>query len=338
MTLAFDKTVSTSAVLDLIDAAYGLSIIASDAQLPDRSHFTNPESRVDEQVLIDIWQHLESNSKMPYYGLIIGQHINPNAKGLLASLVSQCETMREAFNTFVKYLSWMSPSEAWELTTKGDEIELIFTLEQTKNYPVSTIERSMSAFVCWARFLRGKPVPISRANFTFDKPEYHDFFTAIFGENIHFSSAKSSISFSHTLLDKVLVSHNPYLKGLLEGKLKQNIIEHESLKIPINKKIVNDLVLTLLPEHKATIDEVCRRLCLSRQTLYRHLKKDETDFKSILDNARKLESIKLLSFTGNSIQLISDKLGYKEVSSFYTAFSRWYGVSVSQYRKTLLPK
>jgi AraC-like DNA-binding protein len=338
MTFAFDNTVSTSSVLDLIDAAYGLSIIAADSQLPNRAQFTNPEGRVNEQVLIDIWQHLERHAKIPCYGLMIGQHINPNAKGLLASVVSQCETMSEAFNTFVKYLSWMSPSEAWQLKMSGDGVELIFTLEHAKNYPVSAIERSMSALVNWASFLSGEIVNVIRADFEFEKPEYHDFFASTFGENIHFSSSKNSIFLSNTLLDKALVNHNPYLRDLLEDNLKQNIIQLESFKSPVNKQAVNELVLILLPEHKATIDEVCRHFFISRQTLYRHLKKDSTDFKSILEEARKFESVKLLSLPENSIQSVSDKLGYKDVSSFYAAFSRWYGESASQYRKALLQK
>ncbi len=336
MTLAFDKTVSTSAVLDLIDAAYSLSILGSDTQLPQRGLFTDPEGRVNEQVLIDIWRSLDQNTKIPCYGLMIGQHINPTSKGLLASLVSQCETMRDAFNTFVKYLDWMSPSEEWELNTCGDEIEVIFTLQASKKYPVSAIERSMSAFICWASFLSGEAVNVLSANFEFDKPDYHALFRASFGQNVHFSSSKNSISFCKTLLDKVLVSHNPYLKKMLEEKLAKNITQCDPLKIPINKDIINDLVLTLLPKHKATIDVVCSQLSISRQTLYRHLKKDNTDFKSILDNARKSESVKLLALTDNTIQLVSEKLGYKEVSSFYTAFFRWYGMGVSQYRKALL--
>jgi len=336
MTLAFDQTVSTSAVLDLIDAAYSLSIVGGDSQLPQRGQFSDPEGRVNEQVLIDIWQQLEKNTKIPCYGLMIGQHINPASKGLLASLVTQCETMRDAYNTFVKYLDWMSPSEEWQLRARDNEIELIFSLQPQKKYPVSAIERSMSAFVCWASFLSGEAVNVIRANFEFDKPDYHALFRVSFGQNIHFSSSKNSIIFCKTLLDKTLVSHNPYLKGLLEDKLTKNITQFSPLKKTINKHIINDLVLILLPEHKATIEVVCSQLSISRQTLYRHLKKENTDFKSILDNARKSESVKLLSLTENTIQVVSEKLGYKEVSSFYTAFFRWYGLSVSQYRKTLL--
>jgi len=338
MSLAFDKTVSASAVLDLIDAAYSLSILGSDTQLPQRGLFSDPEGRVNEQVLIDIWQCLDHNSKIPCYGLMIGQHINPVSKGLLASLVSQCETMRDAFNTFVKYLGWMSPSEGWQLKKRGNEIEVFFTLQAQKKYPTSAIERSMSAFVCWASFLSGEAVNVIRADFEFDKPEYHALFRASFGQNVHFSSSKNSISFCNTLLDKTLASHNPYLKALLEAKLTKNITQFEPLKTPINKHIINDLILTLLPEHKATIEVVCSRLSISRQTLYRHLKKDNTDFKTILDNVRKSESVKLLALTDNRIQVVSEKLGYKEVSSFYTAFYRWYGLGVGKYRKNLVQK
>lgn len=336
MSNPYMNTVSASSVLDVIDAIQCLSLIDDMSVLPDRNLFIDPESRVSEQVVIDLWHLLNEKSQVSCYGLLIGQHINPASKGLLAGLVSQCGSIKEAFDTFVKFLDWMNPSEHWKMEYDGDYVDLIFIMDHKRRYPAAAVERSMSALICWANFLNGKEIPITSASFEFEKPDYHELFGSTFGAKITFLADKNCIRFKQTFLQNTLSNYNPYLKNLLEEKLKKTFSEADiSNNKHVSKVVINDLIIQLLPQHKATADVVCRYLSVSRQTLYRHLKKEGTDFKYLLNEARKTESIKLLAIAENSIQKVSEQLGYKEVSSFYHAFSRWYGTSVSQYRKSL---
>ncbi len=336
MTIPYENTVSSSSVLDLLDTTNSFSIISNDVKLPERDAFTNPETRINEQVIIDLWHLIDKESRVPSYGLIFGQHIHPSSKGLLGSLVSQCETLKDAFMTFIKYLDWMNPSESWQLIDDGQYIDLIFSVNSEKRYPIASVERGMSWIVSWARTLTGKDVTVIFASFVFTKPHYHELFKLNFGKNIIFSSSQNCIRFSKALFDQKLLSYNPYLKDILERKLKSFIAKSKrknKLSGSIDKETVHDLILIFLPKNKATIDYICNYLSISRQTLFRQLKKENTNFKTLLDSTRKDLAIDLLNDKNNSIQRVSEMLGYAEVSSFYTAFVRWHNTSVSQYRK-----
>jgi AraC-like DNA-binding protein len=74
-------------------------------------------------------------------------------------------------------------------------------------------------------------------------------------------------------------------------------------------------------------------LNISRQTLYRELKKQNTDFKSLFESIRKEQALLLLSSGKETIDSISLKLGYKDNSSFHKAFKRWYGQSPAMYSR-----
>ena len=329
-------TVSASSVLDLIDAAQCLSIVTDETLLPDRNLYLDPETRVCESVLVDLWQVLEKASSIDGYGLLIGQHINPASKGLLAGLVSQSANLKEAFDTFVKYLEWMGPSEHWSMVYDGEYVDLVFELDPAKHYPNAAIERSMSALISWANFLNGNSIPVERVSFALTKTDYDEVFYQVFEADIYFDAHHHSIRLKQSVLDNPIASHNPYVKLLLEDKMQKSVARIAlAQKNDLSKERIRDLIVANLPEHKATVDVICQYLSISRQTLYRRLKKEGTDFKSLLNETRKIQSVKYLEQFDKSIQTISEQLGYNEISSFYTAFQRWYGMSVSQYRKNL---
>ena len=335
--LKYENTVSSASVLNLMESATALSLISQDSHYLDKQTFVNPEGRVNEKIMIELWQFIDKTTSINGYGFMLGEYINPSSKGLLASLISQCETIKEALDNFITYLDWMNSSEHWSIKFEGDLLELHFTLDQTKGYPNALIEKSMSSLVHWARKLSRQDVEVVAAQFTFPEPSYIEVFQSTFGDNITFSKFDNIIFLHKSILKRKIISFNPYLKNLLEEKIinnKESYIKESNIKV-INKESVEELILELLPVKKANIDEVCHQLSISRQTLYRHLQKENTSFKEILNQIRKRQSAKLLADKDISILEVSDILGYTEVSSFYTAFNKWYDLSVSQFRKQL---
>ena len=334
----YENTVSSASVLSLMESAATLSLISESDYTLDKQNFINTEGRSNEQILIDLWQFIDQTTPIKGYGLILGSYINPAFRGLLASLISQCETIKESLDNYIKHLDWVSSSEHWEMRSYDNLVELHFSIDPNKGYPDALIEKNLSSLVHWARKLSRQDVQLVAAQFTFAEPAYVDMYPDTFGGNISFSAPSNMIVFNKDILERKVVSFNPYLKSLLESRLaetKKRYKEESNIKV-INKESVENLILDLLPLKKANIDEVCHHLFVSRQTLYRHLQKENTSFKEILNQVRKRQSAKLLANTDISILEVSETLGYTEVSSFYTAFNKWYDLSVSQFRKQLI--
>ena len=80
---------------------------------------------------------------------------------------------------------------------------------------------------------------------------------------------------------------------------------------------------------------IARTLAMSRRTLRRKLEESKRTFKEILNDCRKSTAINLLARTRLPLCQIALTLGYSDQTAFTRAFSRWYGMSPSRFRKEL---
>lgn len=83
----------------------------------------------------------------------------------------------------------------------------------------------------------------------------------------------------------------------------------------------------LLASGPVRIDEVARKLGLSRQTLYRRLKSEGTNFETLLDRLRRRLALRLIRKEGLSVKEAAWRLGFSDPASFSRAFKRWTGRS-----------
>lgn len=326
-------TVSNTAVLDLLETCSALALINDDNLQTlgiQRSTLCDPTLRFSEKKLLDLWQWIARNSTKPEVGLLIGQTINPGAKGLLASWVSQTESIGEALAIFCANISLMSPSEHWEIIEHNGVCTLQFTIQKGKPYPSIAIERSMSAMISWGRALSAHEFPLIKACFTFSERPYRSVFESIFGGNIEFSSNENCIQFDSKLLKLPTINGNQFLKSIVEEKAKAALqaLKNDTSMVTKTKAAIEK---TLLNGNTLSIDVVCSELALSRQTLYRKLKEEGCNYKGLSDEYKKTEALKLLQTESENITSVSLRLGFKDTSSFHKAFKRWFGTSPTAY-------
>ncbi len=84
------------------------------------------------------------------------------------------------------------------------------------------------------------------------------------------------------------------------------------------------------PFAAASVDQVARRLAMSRQTLARHLQRAGTSFAALRDELRRDFAIGLLA-RGLRVAAVSERLGYSEPSAFHRAFRAWTGRAPGAY-------
>lgn len=95
---------------------------------------------------------------------------------------------------------------------------------------------------------------------------------------------------------------------------------------------VRSALVELLPGGECSIDDVCRVLGMSRRTLQRKLKEENTSFQQQLNHTRELLTKNYLRNTRLSSEDIAYLLGYQDLNSFYRAFSLWTGKSITEYK------
>jgi AraC-like DNA-binding protein len=87
-----------------------------------------------------------------------------------------------------------------------------------------------------------------------------------------------------------------------------------------------------LPNGKARLDEIARRLGVSQRTLARRLSSERLTFSDILENMKIDLAKRYLADEGLSISQIAWLVGYQKVSPLRHALKRWTGKTPRQER------
>ncbi|MEZ9232059.1 AraC family transcriptional regulator ligand-binding domain-containing protein [Vibrio amylolyticus] len=330
----FSNSVSIASILDIIDACEELPTQAQsqyEALGIGVIHQQSPLERISEKKVIGLWHLLNEFRTCPSVGLNIGKKITPEAKGVLASWVSQCDTLGEALRIFQDNIALMNPSERWTTVNDGEFSSVVLTIESEKNYPILAIERGMSAMVTWTRMLSAHPFPIYNAEFNFSKPDYIEAYENVFGSCLSFEAKENRLTFRSLLLDLPIASSSRYVKELMEETAKEtlnNLNDTHTMKTLVS----NIIIKNMSNGHLIGADIVANQLFISRQTLYRKLEKEKTTYKDIVDDVRKRHVISSFSQPKPpDIVSLSYSLGFKDTSSFYKAFKRWFDITPKEY-------
>lgn len=131
---------------------------------------------------------------------------------------------------------------------------------------------------------------------------------------------------------------------LLQGMNLCGIFFEPELRKRLNEMDIDDsfstrvrsILVELLPAGKSTIDDVANALAISKRTLQRKLKQEDTTFQKQLNHTRELLAKNYIKNTQFSSEDIAYLLGYQDLNSFFTAFSVWTGKSVTQYKNEFL--
>ncbi|GHA42987.1 AraC family transcriptional regulator [Amylibacter ulvae] len=99
---------------------------------------------------------------------------------------------------------------------------------------------------------------------------------------------------------------------------------------------VRRAVIELLPSGAVSSDQVSARIGMSKRSLQRKLKQDDTSFQSILDETRASLALTYLREQRLSAEETSYLLAYQDPNSFYRAFHDWTGMTPAQARDTVV--
>ena len=141
----------------------------------------------------------------------------------------------------------------------------------------------------------------------------------------------NAITFRNEDLAIPFASQNLSLLDYLEPELKNRLAE---LDVDDSyAKRVRSVLVELLPRGINSADDVASKLGISKRTLQRNLKKEQTNFQQQLNETREMLAKNYLLNTQMTTDEIAFLLAYQETNSFQRAFSIWTGKTVQQFRQ-----
>lgn len=132
-----------------------------------------------------------------------------------------------------------------------------------------------------------------------------------------------------------LISQNAeMLKSVMEDLNRQ--LARKQAEQPIASRVRGALV-EMLPSGQSSVNDACDRLAMSKRSLQRKLKDENTSYQAVLEDVRSELSMHYLKQDEMTVEEISYLLAYRDPNSFYRAFHGWTGMTPMQARSASAP-
>jgi AraC-like DNA-binding protein len=181
----------------------------------------------------------------------------------------------------------------------------------------------------FASWLIGREIPLTAVELPEPAPPHADYPT-IFGVAPDFDAPAASIAFDSGYLNAPVVRDEGDLAAFLRnlpGALLFRQDYHPTTSSRVRKMVERRPTPDLL-----TVEDVAKPLNVSAQHLRRLLRDEGTTFREIKEDVLRDAAIAALASGRETVDELSDRLGFSEPSAFRRAFRRWTGSPPGAYR------
>jgi AraC-like DNA-binding protein len=283
----------------------------------DSSVLSNPDLRIPVARVGALLERSAQLANCPTIGLQMVELRQISDFGALSLLLTHQRTLRDALTTLVEYIHLLNQSLAVHLEEAGDVV--IVREEIVVDRPGSArqaTELAVGVLFRMCRALLGAEWKPESVNFVHSAPTDTNLHRKLFGMKPVFGSAFSGMVCMARDLDRPNPSADPvmarYARQFVEAMPG---VESRSISSEVRKAIY-----LLLPQGRATIEQVAQGLGTNVRTLQRHLDSEGEIFSYLLNGVRRDLVVRYLKNADHSLTEIAAMLGFSHSS----AFSRWY--------------
>lgn len=300
-------------------------------------NLSDANGRTDINQLTLLWQRAVTLTGNPALGLEIGRSLSFGVFNVLATLLHNSATIKEAIEQVVCYQRLISDGGDFRLVV-GDQLsQLIYTPHQHDiRLSAFQVEGVMASVFSFAATIAESGIQAEQVSFCHPQAVIdHDRYQQFFACPVMFDQPDNSIVFASPLLavkipnaDEDIFWHNKALADKKIARLEGDV------KVPVAQQLAIN-ILNYSDFTDVTPERMAAELHLSVRSMQRVLAESQLSYSAILEQCRKDRVTELLSVKGPQALVVEDiarQLGYDNISSFYRAFKRWYGKTPGQFR------
>jgi AraC-like DNA-binding protein len=158
-------------------------------------------------------------------------------------------------------------------------------------------------------------------------------YAGILTSKVQFAAKDSGFSLAASQLAIPLRSADPQALEQLLQRIAQLRSEQES-EVDLSGR-VRSILMARIHDRAYGQEQLAKQLGMSVRTLTRRLAGEATSYQALLDEVRALLAKRYLAERQLSAEQLAQRLGFSATSAFLRAFRRWYGRSLSTYRRDL---
>ena len=274
------------------------------------------------------WKAASEECGEEHIGLYLTQYL-PAFHGLLLEyLVLSNETFGAGLRHALRYMRLLSDALNVRLHVDGDMAVLALGLEADtpRHFP----EMLAGAVIRLFRVLTENDFRPHEVRFMHVQGAPAERYLAVYGCPARLGSGDCALLFDAAVLDRVSRHAAPGLLRMHESLARRQLADVERLDLV---RQVRELIADLLIDGGATLEQVAARLNMPARRLRERLAVAGVRFKDLITDYRCRLAKELLLKTDERIDVIVERTGFSEPSTFYRAFKRWVGETPVEFRK-----
>ena len=288
------------------------------------------QKTMDIGVFVNLLQKTAEKTQCKNLGLRLGAKQDFRILGPLGLLLQNCHTPRDALNAARGFMWFHNQTEYWDYSIEGHDLhlrryEIFHDMADTRQYK----ELSLSACYQLCKLLMGSDFKGVRLAFSHAPISTKKTYEQHFNMPVHFNCEYDALVVPSQYLDVPIPNANQALKGFAHEYLKTRKKHQDQ---DIEQQVVSLIQQTMSTQHP-TIENIAELLHMSKRTLQRRLKDKGLVFKQLLSETRIKTAKWYLASSQIDITLLSDILGYHDVSALSRAFKQATQVPPLQWRK-----
>ena len=291
-------------------------------------------ARVPREAVMRLWELAAAATNDPSVGLVIGSKVRSTTFHALGVAFLTCDTLAESLEQLCRYYRVIvTVPLQLSLVESGNTVALTIKYSDP-DYPLPPIafDSFIAAVLGLCRIATNPSFHPRELHLAFPDNKRGGDYQALFQAPVRFNAAENALVFDIADLEEPLPGRS---HDLLEAS--DRVLDNYLAALDPNEVTaeVRALLLKLLPAGKFNQEAVARRMHMSRSTLHRRLRQENTNFKDVLDSTRKSLAIDYVRDRQYSLSYIAFMLGFADQSNFSRAFRRWTDQSPKEYRSSL---
>ncbi|MFJ9743516.1 AraC family transcriptional regulator, partial [Streptomyces sp. NPDC101166] len=179
-------------------------------------------------------------------------------------------------------------------------------------------------------WLIGRRIALRKVEFPYPAPPHADFYDVIFGRLPTFDADRSAFTFDSDLLTAPVVRTEPEMREFIRA-MPMTWYAVRDYGSSTGEQVRRALARGLTGAWP-TSDEIAARLNVSAPHLRRLLREEGTSVSRIKEEILRDAAVASLVRGEESVEELSERLGFSEASAFRRAFRRWTGSPPGAYR------
>lgn len=295
--------------------------------------FLNDDSLLTPAQQIRMLRNALALSGQPEFGLRLGKRLTPATHGAMGFAVCSSPDLLAALQAFHKFVPTRASFIQLHLQQAEDRMEcrVNFQVPLDEDIARCLADTVAKAFFEMGEFIIGRPLYEAEITFPHPAPSYQAIYTDYLPGEFQFDCDELKLTLPISLCQMPNVSANSenYRLALqqCESMLARLQTREQNYQTRLKKMMLSHPPGTLCEE------EAAAALFMSKRTLARKLKQENSSFRRIRDDILSGQAAHYVCDNQLSVEAIASLLNYHDSASFRRAFKRWFGCTPEQYRQ-----